>query len=94
LLFIGMEDFSFNASHYTPEDIASSAHPHELAPKKRTETIVHLDQSMSGMGSNSCGPELLPAYRLSAQTIDFSVRIKAVATSEISLLDLVHSTLQ
>jgi len=93
LLFIGMEDFSFNASHYTPEDIASSAHPHELAPKKRTETIVHLDQSMSGMGSNSCGPELLPAYRLSAQTIDFSVRIRAVATSEISLLDLVHSTL-
>jgi len=94
LLFIGMEDFSFNASHYAPEDIASSAHPFELAPKKRAETIVHLDHNMSGMGSNSCGPELLPAYRLSAQTIDFSVRIRAVATSEISLLDLVHSTLQ
>jgi beta-galactosidase len=77
LLFIGMEDFSFNASHYTPEDLAAAAHPHELA--RRRQTIVHLDAMMSGVGSNSCGPELLPQYRLSATEIAFSVRMRPVA---------------
>ena len=63
LLFIGMDDFSLNVSHYTPHDLTAANHPHEL--KRREETIVNIDYALSGIGSNSCGPELLPAYRLS-----------------------------
>ena len=89
LLFVGMDDFSFNASHFAPEELTRAGHPFELT--KRSETIVHLDAMMSGLGSNSCGPELLPQYRLSQREIDFSVRIRPVATEETALLDLVRT---
>lgn len=77
LLFTGMDDFSFNASHYTPEDLTCAAHPFEL--KRRDETIVNIDYMMSGVGSGSCGPELLPQYRLSRSDFSFRVRIKPIS---------------
>ncbi|MGI6705594.1 MAG: glycoside hydrolase family 2 TIM barrel-domain containing protein [Clostridia bacterium] len=89
LLFVGMEDFSFNASHYTPEDLTKAMHPHELT--RRDETIVHLDYMNSGVGSNSCGPELLPQYRLSQKKIDFKLRIKPIFKDDISLLDEINT---
>jgi len=89
LLFIGMDEFSFNVSHYTPEDLTAATHPHELT--RRDETIVNIDYMMSGVGSNSCGPELLPKYRLSQNVIDFSLRIKPVFKEEISLIDVVKT---
>lgn len=67
------EHFSFNASHYTPEDLAAAGHPHEL-PKRR-ETIVNADYKMSGVGSNSCGPELLEKYRLSEREFTFHLKL-------------------
>ena len=48
--------FSFNASHFAPEDLTATLHRHKLQPRKRT--IVHFDYKMGGVGSNSCGPEL------------------------------------
>lgn len=89
LLFIGMEDFSFNVSHYTPEDIARASHPYKL--EKRKETIVNIDYFNSGVGSNSCGPELLPQYRLSQKDIRFKLRIKPIFKENISLLDEVNT---
>lgn len=76
LLFLGADEFSFNASHYTPEDIAASRHPHELLPKKRRQTIVHIDYAMSGLGSASCGPELLEGYRFSERNVDMKLQIR------------------
>ena len=89
LLFIGAGDFSFNASHHTPEDLTAARHNYELTP--RQETIVHLDYKMSGVGSNSCGPELLPAYRLSEKDIHFRARIKPIYKTEDSIWDMVRS---
>lgn len=83
LLFSGATGFSFNAAHYVPMDITNARHPYEL--KKREETIIHIDYGMSGLGSNSCGPELLPKYRLSDTEIDFSFRIKPVLKSELNI---------
>lgn len=65
--------FSFHAAHYTPEMLGAAMHPHEL--KTCPETVVHLDWMHSGVGSNSCGPELLPQYRLSQKEIKFRLRI-------------------
>ncbi len=92
LMFIGMEDFSFNASHYTPEDIEAEDHPYKLV--RRDETIVNIDYKMSGVGSNSCGPELLPKYRLKESEILFKLRIKPIFKEDISLLDIVKTEIQ
>lgn len=89
LLFIGMEDFSFSVSHYTPEDITKATHPYKL--EKRKETIVNIDYYNSGVGSNSCGPELLPQYRLSQKDIHFKLRMKPIFKENISLLDEVNT---
>ena len=87
LLFVGMDDFSLNVSHYTPEDITRAKHPHEL--KRRDETIVNVDWRMGGIGSNSCGPELLPQYRISSESeINFMLRIKPLFKDD-SLTDIV-----
>ena len=68
--------FSFNAAHYSPEDIAEAAHDYELV--RRNETFVHLDFKMGGVGSNSCGPELLEPYRFSEKQFTFAVLIEPV----------------
>ena len=54
--------FSFNASHYTQEELGTKAHNYEL--EESPYTVLCLDYMNSGIGSNSCGPELLEAYRL------------------------------
>ncbi|WP_312875652.1 glycoside hydrolase family 2 TIM barrel-domain containing protein [Paenibacillus planticolens] len=76
----GDREFSFNAAHYTPEQLEEAGHPHELT--KRKETILHLDYKMSGSGSNSCGPDLLPAYRLEEKEFAFAIRLRPVLTDK------------
>ena len=76
LKFISAGEFSFQASHYSLEDLTASGHVHELT--RRKETFVHVDYKMSGVGSNSCGPELLPQYRLSETDFEFNLRIRPV----------------
>ncbi|MBW7452558.1 glycoside hydrolase family 2 TIM barrel-domain containing protein [Paenibacillus sepulcri] len=76
LKFSGAKPFSFNASHYTPEDLTHAMNAYELV--RRDETIVHLDYKMSGAGSNSCGPELLEVYRLDEKQFTFEISIMPV----------------
>ncbi len=74
------EHFSFNAAHYTPEDLDAAGHPHELV--RRVETIVNADYKMGGVGSNSCGPELLEEYRLSEKEFSFKLVITPIFKEE------------
>ncbi len=64
---------SFNCSHFTPAQLARTRHDHELVPKK--ETVVNLDYRQTGIGSNSCGPSLLPEFRFTEKEFAFKVRL-------------------
>ena len=66
-------DFSFSASHFTQEELTQKKHNFELAPVK--ETVFCLDFAQSGVGSNSCGPELLPQYHVPRE-LDFACVIE------------------
>ena len=61
--------FSMNVSPYTQEELAEKKHNYELT--KCGQTVFCLDYKMSGVGSNSCGPELLPQYRLEEEEFAF-----------------------
>jgi beta-galactosidase len=63
------KDFSFNCSHYSQEELESKAHNYEL--EESGHTILCVDYKMSGVGSSSCGPELLEQYRLSEKNFHF-----------------------
>ena len=66
--------FSFNASVYTQEELEEKRHNYELEPCG--STVLCVDHRMAGIGSHSCGPELLPKYRVSDDTFRFSFMLK------------------
>lgn len=66
--------FSFNASFYTQEELAKKGHSYEL--EESGYTVLCLDGYMSGCGSNSCGPELDPRYRVQAEEMEMKFRFE------------------
>jgi len=56
------EPFAFSALHYTPEDFTAAYHTCELT--RRDETTVLIDAAHRGLGTASCGPDTLAAYRI------------------------------
>ncbi|MGN0466837.1 MAG: glycoside hydrolase family 2 TIM barrel-domain containing protein [Lachnospiraceae bacterium] len=65
--------FCFNASVYTQEELTAKKHNFELQPSGNT--ILCLDYAQSGIGSNSCGPELLEKYRLDCKEFEFEIKL-------------------
>ena len=67
------EEFSFNASVFTQEELESRAHNYELQPCG--DVVFCLDYRQNGIGSNSCGPALNPSYAMPEEfTFDFSLQ--------------------
>ncbi len=66
--------FSFNASVYTQEELEEKRHNYELEPCG--STVLCIDHRMAGIGSHSCGPELLPKYRVAGDRFRFSFIMK------------------
>ena len=56
------DEFSFNVSRYTQEELERKGHSFEL--EKAPGTILCLDYRQNGIGSNSCGPALNPRYAM------------------------------
>ena len=70
------ETFSFNVSPYTQEELTKKAHNYELEPCGMT--VVCIDHKQAGIGSNSCGPELLEKYWLADErfTFEFALAVE------------------
>lgn len=68
------DDFSFNVSEYTAEELTKKAHNYEL--EKSGHTVLCLDYRQSGIGSGSCGPQLARKYRLNGRHYQYSFRLK------------------
>lgn len=73
LTAVSEKSFSFNASGYTQEELEEKAHNYELVPCG--STVLCLDYRQNGIGSNSCGPELLKQYRLDETEFTFEVSL-------------------
>jgi beta-galactosidase len=56
---------------WTTEDLDAARHPHELEPRDRV--FINIDHAQHGLGTGSCGPAVLPAYRLCAEPVTFRV---------------------
>ncbi|MBR6766406.1 MAG: beta-galactosidase [Clostridia bacterium] len=66
------EGFSFNASPYTQEELTAKAHNFEL--EESGHTVLCVDFRQNGIGSNSCGPQLLERYQLNGDfTFEFTI---------------------
>ncbi|WP_024760560.1 glycoside hydrolase family 2 TIM barrel-domain containing protein [Streptomyces exfoliatus] len=69
--------FAFTARPWTTEQLDAAAHRTDLVPG---DTLwLHLDHAQHGIGSQSCGPGVLPAYRLDAAPAGFALTFTPVA---------------
>ncbi|MBR2460573.1 MAG: DUF4981 domain-containing protein [Clostridia bacterium] len=73
--------FTFRASKYSAKQLTEKAHDYELAPE--AVTYVNLDYAQSGIGSNSCGPELDVAHQLSEKEFSWTLRLRPVFASAL-----------
>jgi beta-galactosidase len=62
-----------SATHHTSADLAAAATIGEL--HRRPEVVVHVDAAHRGLGTASCGPDVLEQYELRARSYRFSYRI-------------------
>ncbi len=74
LTFFTDGEFEFNVSHYSPEAIYKAKHTDELV--KDGHTVVRIDYKNSGIGSGSCGPQLMEKYQFNDKKIKFSFYMK------------------
>ena len=74
LTAVSGQTFSFNASVYTEEELTNKAHHYEL--EECGSTVLCLDYRQNGIGSNSCGPQLIEKYRLDENEFHFELRLK------------------
>ena len=73
LYAVGKTPLSFNASEYTQEELTLKKHNYELVPSG--STVFCIDYAQNGIGSNSCGPELLEKYRFNPEQFEFEVKL-------------------
>ena len=71
--------FSFNASRYTQEELTEKAHNFELVPSGHT--VLCIDYTQDGIGSNSCGPGPEKQYQFLEEefTFAFGIRVEGQA---------------
>lgn len=64
----------FTASRHTAQQLSAAAHPHELPPSEGVH--LYLDAAQHGLGSRSCGPDVLPGHQLWPGAYSFAVAIR------------------
>ena len=70
------EPLWFSARRWTSEALDAARHTCDLVPG---DTVwVHLDHALHGIGSQSCGPGVLPRYRLTPAPATFGVVLREV----------------
>lgn len=66
---VAEKGFSFNASRYSQEELVRAAHNYEL--RESDSTVLCLDYALNGIGSNSCGPDVLEKYQFNETDFQF-----------------------
>ena len=69
----GEPTFDLTVRPWASEQLDQARHPTDLCPEGRI--WVNLDLAQQGIGSASCGPGVLPAYRLDPAPASFAVRL-------------------
>lgn len=65
--------FDVQALNYTAHEMTRALHDDEL--EMADSVIVHVDYMQSGIGSNSCGPQLLEQYRFDMSEFDYAITL-------------------
>lgn len=76
LFFESTRPFEFSVLPFTDENIDTARHINEL--QRDGSITVHLDACQMGVGTATCGPGVLPQYRIEMRNHDFEFIIRPV----------------
>jgi beta-galactosidase/beta-glucuronidase len=76
LMVTGHPTLNFSAHHVSLANLTRAKHTHELAWE--TAPYLYLDYGQTGLGSNACGPDALPEYRLEPAPVRFSLTLSVI----------------
>ena len=68
--------FELNVSEYSIDQLSKAEHTDEIGESYATH--VRVDYKVSGIGSASCGPDLVPEFRLSEKNIKFAFDMEII----------------
>jgi beta-galactosidase len=74
LLVEGQPTIGLTVRRWTTEDLDAASHTSALQPTDRV--WLNLDAAHNGLGTSSCGPGVLPAYQLGADSASFAVVLR------------------
>ena len=74
IYILSENDFAFNASHFSVNQLTNTDHNFEL--NKEDLTYLIIDYKQSGIGSNSCGPDLPDEYRFNESEFSYNFYLK------------------
>ncbi|WP_139891840.1 beta-galactosidase subunit alpha [Bacillus sp. D386] len=86
LLAVGEPEIDFSAHYYTAENFENANHTYDL--KKQDFITFNLDYKQHGLGSSSCGPDVLEKYRLRPEAFEFKVRFRPYNKFQFSPIEL------
>ncbi len=62
-----------SATRFTTDDLYGAAHETDLRPRRTL--VIHADVAHRGVGTGSCGPDVLDGYRIRPGTFRFAYRL-------------------
>ena len=65
-----------SATRFTPAELYAAGHETDLRPRKTL--VVHADVAHRGLGTASCGPDIMDRYRIPVGQHRFSYRLSAI----------------
>ncbi len=66
----------FSAVHHSPTQLHEALDTTQL--QRSSDLIVHLDVAHRGLGTASCGPDVLPQYEIPAGTFEFAYLVRRI----------------
>jgi beta-galactosidase/evolved beta-galactosidase subunit alpha len=81
LRVIGQPRLDFSAHRFTAGDLDRARHLHELT--SRPFITLNLDLAQHGLGSASCGPDVLAPYQLACSEFKFSILLAPVTPQQV-----------
>ncbi|SER90590.1 evolved beta-galactosidase subunit alpha [Gracilibacillus ureilyticus] len=92
LMVIGAPVFDFSAHPFDMRNLDHAKHTYELLEDGCI--TLNLDYKQHGIGSASCGPDVLEKYQLKTEDFRFSIRLVPYQKNEISAAELAKTEIR
>lgn len=78
--FYGATPYTMSALPHTPQELDRMLHTTDTLGREKT--VFTLDYAQTGLGNRSCGPDVLPKYRLNREKVRYAYTLCYVTKSD------------